>query len=132
MNSAAVLFANEAFYLAFSTRDYDAMDRIWARRVPVVCIHPGWAALTGRTEIMQSWKGILGNPSTSRVTPHHARVLLQGDVASVVCYEEVTDTILVATNNFVMEDGEIRIIHHQAAPCANPPPPEEKTPPGIQ
>ena len=38
---AAVLFANDAFYLAFANRDYDAMDVIWARDAPVTCIHPG-------------------------------------------------------------------------------------------
>jgi hypothetical protein len=36
-----VLFANEAFYRAFADRDIDAMDALWARGEPVLCIHPG-------------------------------------------------------------------------------------------
>ena len=31
----AVLFANEAFYLAFATRDFDAMAAVWADDEPV-------------------------------------------------------------------------------------------------
>ena len=52
---AAVNFANEAFYVAFSTRDLEAMDALWARQAPVTCIHPGWNALTGRDAVMESW-----------------------------------------------------------------------------
>jgi hypothetical protein len=48
MDIASVLFANETFYLAFSHRDFDAMERLWARESPVLCIHPGWPALTLR------------------------------------------------------------------------------------
>lgn len=132
MNQAAILFANDAFYVAFSKRDYEAMDRVWARHAPVVCIHPGWPALTGRAEIMLSWKRILENPSTSRIRSYNAQVVMQGHIASVVCYEEVADAVLVATNNFVHEEGEIRMIHHQAGQCVNPPPPEDKMPPRMQ
>jgi hypothetical protein len=38
---AAVLFANDAFYIAFTTRDPNAMNDIWARSVPATCVHPG-------------------------------------------------------------------------------------------
>ena len=37
----AVLAANAAFYRAFAERDVDAMDALWARSIPVACIHPG-------------------------------------------------------------------------------------------
>ncbi len=46
--SAEILFANETFYHVFRTRDLGAMDELWARRAPVVCVHPGWQALTTR------------------------------------------------------------------------------------
>jgi hypothetical protein len=54
----AVLFANEAFYLAFQARDMAAMDDAWAREAPVTCIHPGWSVLAGREPVMNSWRGI--------------------------------------------------------------------------
>ena len=49
---AAVLFANDAFYLAFCNRDLDAMDAIWARETPITCNHPGWDPLSDRDEVM--------------------------------------------------------------------------------
>ena len=58
-----VLFSNEAFYLAFSQKDVDAMDAIWSRSAPLVCVHPGWRRLTERDEIMDSWRRILQNPN---------------------------------------------------------------------
>jgi hypothetical protein len=36
--------------------------------------------------------------------------------------------MLVASNLFVPEDGEARLVHHQASPCANPPEPEASEP----
>ncbi|CAL1240579.1 nuclear transport factor 2 family protein [Candidatus Methylocalor cossyra] len=132
MDATAVLFANEAFYHAFSQRDFPAMERLWAREWPVVCIHPGWPALTDYTAILESWRRILGNPATGTVIPHHARALLYGPVATVLCYEEIQGAVLVASNAFVIEGGEIRIVHHHASPCAHPPPPEAKAAPALQ
>jgi len=40
MDATAVLFANDTFYHAFSQRDFDAMERLWARESPVLCILP--------------------------------------------------------------------------------------------
>ena len=41
------LDAHRAFYHAFSSRDLATMDLIWARGVPVLCIHPGWPLIVG-------------------------------------------------------------------------------------
>ena len=43
--TAAVLFANDAFYLAFATRDLSAMEALWAKACPVACIHLGDSVL---------------------------------------------------------------------------------------
>ncbi|MEJ2131981.1 MAG: nuclear transport factor 2 family protein, partial [Gammaproteobacteria bacterium] len=67
MTPEHVLFANDAFYLAFRERDLNAMERLWARNSPVVCIHPGWNPLTSRQEIMASWEAILTNPEAPRI-----------------------------------------------------------------
>ena len=48
------LAANRAFYHAFSSRDLATMDTIWARGVPVLCIHPGWPALMERAAVLSS------------------------------------------------------------------------------
>jgi ketosteroid isomerase-like protein len=122
-----VLDANSAFYAAFTGRDLEAMDAVWARGAPVACIHPGWEALRGREEVMESWRAILsGNAPAVRCTRASAHVL--GGAAFVVCHERLPGGRLVATNVFVREDGAWRMVHHQAGPL--PEPEEEEAPPG--
>src|SRR5215469_7466233 len=55
----ALLAANLDFYRAFATRDMAAMERVWARETPVLCLHPGWALLRGRDAVLESWRQIL-------------------------------------------------------------------------
>jgi ketosteroid isomerase-like protein len=115
MNDAdAVLAANLEFYRAFTMRDVAAMDALWARRASVACLHPGWTALTDREAIMSSWSGILSNPGAPRIACYDERVMLYGDTALVLCEEELEGGTLAATNLFVREDGEWRIVHHHA------------------
>ena len=63
----AVLSANRAFYRAFTERDAEAMDQIWAPTGAVVCLHPGQAPLHERAEIMASWRAILRHPEAPKV-----------------------------------------------------------------
>ena len=112
----AVLSANLEFYRAFATRDFPAMAALWARRLPVVCIHPGWAALRERDAVVQSWQDILANPKAPRVMCHDEEAMLYGEVAVVTCEEDLGSGMLVATNLFAKEDGAWRMIHHQAGP----------------
>ena len=50
----AILFANEAFYLAFSTRDIRTMEDIWSRGAGV--LHsPRLEAVVGRDAVIESW-----------------------------------------------------------------------------
>ena len=113
-DSDAVLAANLEFYRAFTARDLVAMEALWARQAPVACIHPGWPALTERDAVMESWHNILANPEAPRIACYDERVQLYGDVALVVCEEELDGGTLVASNLFVREDGAWRLIHHQA------------------
>lgn len=122
IDPAVIEFANEAFYLAFNNRDMKQMADIWAVEYPSVCIHPGWAPLFGREDILQSWESIFaGQPEGSTIFCHGARVLQQDDLYSVICYEQLPGGWLVATNNFVVEAGDARLVHHQASQCMEPP-----------
>lgn len=112
----AVLSANLEFYRAFTTRDATAMERLWAREAQVTCVHPGWTPVTGRAAVLQSWHNILANPEAPHVMCHDDRAFLYGDVATVLCEEELNDGHLIATNIFVREAGHWRMIHHQASP----------------
>ncbi len=139
----AVLFANDAFYIAFATGDLAAMDAVWAKRAPVCCIHPGWAALVERDSIMESWRRILSAPAKEPARPGRGasptarggsairppaggtaaircvrpEVFLLGDAAWVACHEILPNGILIATNIFVPEDGAWRMVHHHASPA---------------
>lgn len=120
MNSDdAIHFANAAFYQAFLDRDLAAMDRVWALRLPVLCIHPGAAPLATREQVLASWHEILANPR-SPILEHQVETILHfGDIALLTCYEwskAQRDAALVATNGFALEDGVYRMILHHAGP----------------
>ena len=112
----AVLFANEAFYRAFAARDLAAMEDLWARDCPVACIHPGWGPLFGRDAVMQSWRGILGNPDSPAVACHAPRAFVYGTTAFVTCFESLSGGFLIATNVFVRAGAVWKLVHHQAGP----------------
>ena len=125
---AAVLFANDAFYNAFTTRDLAALEDLWSQEVPVICIHPGWAPLTGYDAVMQSWANILSGPGSPSISCQGAEAhFLSDDVCFVTCYELIGQGALVATNIFVKEAGGWKMVHHQASPAARPPAPEQRT-----
>ncbi len=112
----AVLAANLEFYRAFTSRDFAAMDRLWARKAIVLCTHPGWIPLSGRSAVMASWHGILSNPDAPLVMCHDDAAYLYGEIAVVQCEEELTGANLAATNVFTKEEGEWRLIHHHSSP----------------
>jgi SnoaL-like domain len=107
----AVLFANEAFYRAFSDRDFAQMESIWGED-PVSCIHPGSTALIGRSAVLESWKTILVEPYASEIGFHRPEAFVLGDVAYVVCYEDVRGAIFVTTNIFRRRGSRWMLIHH--------------------
>ena len=127
-----LLFANEAFYLTFTTRDMEAMDAIWSDRENVTCIHPGWPPLRGRDSVMKSWRNILTNSQSpeircERVWPH-----IIGTMACVLCTEILAEGQLAATNIFVLEDGVWKMIHHHAGPAPSIDPEPTKKPNLLQ
>ncbi len=115
--TARVIAANTAFYKAFRSRDMTAMDAIWSRQARVSVIHPGWAGISGREAVMKSWKAILeGNPPDIRALK--PSVIFAGASAYVICYEQVGSGLLIATNIFVKEEDDWRMIHHHAGPTS--------------
>lgn len=118
----AVLFVNDAFYMCFAAGDADGMDRLWSRDAPVTCIHPGWEALMGREAVLESWRNIM-QAGAPEIHCREPQVSIYENAASVICYEEVEGGFLIATNLFVREDGEWKMIHHQAGPTRGKPAP---------
>lgn len=116
---AEVLSANEAFYAAFARRDVEAMESLWSSRIDLACVHPGWDALVGRREVLQSWRAILSSPEAPEVECMAAVAHVVGDVAYVVCNEVLPGAELCATNVFVREGGMWKLVHHHAGPVAS-------------
>ena len=115
-DSDAVLAANLEFYRAFGLRDFAAMDALWSRARTVLCLHPGWEAIHGREAVMESWRVILAEDSGNfSVQCHDERAFLYGDIAIVLCEEQLPGGTLAVTNIFIREAGSWRMIHHQAS-----------------
>ena len=113
-----LIAANEAFYRAFAAQDVDAMDALWVEDGPVACIHPGWGALSERSRIMDSWRAILESPNAPRIACLAPRAYSLGDTGFVICFEQVGDSCLIATNVFARRDGGWKMVHHQAGPTS--------------
>src|SRR5690554_3547797 len=109
-----ILAANQAFYDAFAAGDYMAMEKIWARNSEITVAHPGSVVLHGREDVLQSWQEILENSGCNQIRCVNPRVYLSGESAYVVCEEVFPEGRLVATNIFVLEESEWRLVHHHA------------------
>ena len=112
----AVLAANRAFYRAFNERDAEAMDLLWAPTGPVVCLHPGQAALHDRADIRASWRAIMRHPEAPRVRCAQEWVLGRPGLAIVVCREILPNVQLMATNTFVRLGDGWRVVGHHSGP----------------
>ena len=112
-----VLFANEAFYLAFSQKDLAAMDALWSETAPLVCVHPGWLRLTDRAEIMGSWRAILENPAQPGMDFLEPVAHGHGALQLVTCYEALPGGICLATNGFIREDESWKMVLHHSGAC---------------
>lgn len=111
----AVLAANAAFYQAMRAGDYEAMERLWTRRRPVSCTHPGRPMIQGRAAVMSSWRRILLRSRPVRIEPLEPVAVVCGGSALVLCREDVGAGQMMASNIFVQESGGWRMLSHQAA-----------------
>lgn len=111
-----VLSANEAFYRAIREANMGEMETLWSRTRPVCCVHPGWAPITGRHAIVDSWRALLIEAEPPEIWPLGAHAVVMGPSAMVLCIERIGSVELMGCNGFVLEDGAWRITDHQAAP----------------
>lgn len=118
----AVLRANASFYEAFTQGDFAAMRELWAERAEITCFHPGSALLRGRHEVFAAWQQILTEPAPVDLCCHEPEVQLHGQLAIVTCYEGNGShpAHLAATNIFILESDQWRMLHHQAGPLVQP------------
>lgn len=119
VRQSEVLISNEAFYTAFTTRDLQAMDMLWATEIDVSCIHPGATPIYGREAVMESWTQILSGPVKTALECLEPKAHFLGeDLAMVICFERLGAEILVATNIFARNGVDWMMVHHQSGPLA--------------
>lgn len=122
----AVEAVNAAFYLAFEQADVDAMAAVWDDAQPdaLSCIHPGWAALHGRRQVLRAWSAVMAGTGSIQFVLTDVSIFVEGDTAVVTCTENMlTGTVTsggagaaVATNVFRRRADGWRLQVHHAGP----------------
>ena len=65
---------------------------------------------------MTSWQQILSSVHSPDIRCCNATAYVNDSVAYVVCHETLSNSTLIATNIFILEDNLWKLIHHQAGP----------------
>ncbi len=132
VESSAVVAANLAFYTAFETADFDAMQRVWADDDSVVCVHPAASPIRGRAAVMRSWLALMAQAPYIQFFLTDVEAGVVGDVASVTCTENVLSAdantpvgvfaggSAAATNVFRRTGAGWRLWVHHASPVLTP------------
>ena len=121
----AVMSVNAMLYEAFETADVERMSAVWDDVDPeaVVCVHPGWPALRGRTQVLRSWSAVMATTEYVQFVLSDVQVSIEGDTAVVSCTENVLTSVtdmnggtVVATNVFRRRPGGWRLTVHHGSP----------------
>lgn len=121
--------ANEAFYNAFESLDIKEMEKVWAHESYIQCVHPGWGLLRGWEHVLGSWRRIFENTEEIRFMLTEVRIEIQGSLALVTLYENITSRVgenvatgvVLVTNIFEKRPDGWFLIHHHGSNVANPP-----------
>jgi len=128
----AVTAANTELYAAFESGDVDRMEAVWDDTDDVLCVHPGWPMMRGRSRVLRSWLVIMANTNYIQffLTGVEARVM--GDLAVVTCEENILTAVadpdgslspsatVVSTNIFRRRDDGWRLWLHHGSPVITP------------
>lgn len=122
--AAAVEAVNTAFYAAVETGDLDRLEALWDHDDDVVCVHPGYPALRGRSAVLRSWTLIMANTGYIQFFLTDVATVVTGDTAVVTCTENVLTSItesdgdarVVTTNVFRRRPDGWRLWLHHGSP----------------
>lgn len=123
-----VIDANEKFYLAMKSADFDQMENIWIKDDSVKCVHPGWPMLHGWQAVSESWKNIFENSGALDIELQDVNTEKSGDSAWVICIEKITYNIegeiqhgyAQSTNIFKFTENKWLLALHHASPIPAP------------
>ena len=123
-----VTAANAEFYAAIEAGDVERIQRLWDDGDDVVCVHPGWPAVRGRSRVLRSWAVIMANTAYIQFFLTEAEIAVTGDVARVSCEHSLLTRIndtdaglgetarVVATNVFRRQPDGWRLWSHHGSP----------------
>jgi ketosteroid isomerase-like protein len=123
-----VTAANAEFYAAIEAGDVERIQRLWDDADDVVCVHPGWPAVRGRSRVLRSWAVIMANTAYIQFFQTEAEVAVTGDVARVSCEHSLLARVsdadaglgetarVVATNVFRRQPDGWRLWSHHGSP----------------
>ena len=78
-----------SLYTAIETADLDLMGAIWLDGDDVVCVHPGWPAVRGRSAVMRSWAVVMAGTPYVQFFLTDLAVRVDGDTAVMTCAESL-------------------------------------------
>ncbi|WP_214318476.1 nuclear transport factor 2 family protein [Nonomuraea sediminis] len=130
VDTAAIETVNQSFYTAIEEADLDRMTEVWADDGvdgQVSCVHPGWALLTGRSEVLRSWALIMANTTYIQFVLTDVNTTVLGDVAVLTCVENILTAgeegdasfaagKVVASNVYVRTGNGWRLWMHHGSP----------------
>lgn len=123
----AVVAANAELYAAIEAGDAGRIAAMWDESDDVVCVHPGWPAVVGRSRVLRSWAAILANTAYIQFFATGFDVAITGDVAVVSCEYGVLaraddsdagfgeSARVVASNVYRRRAGQWRLWSHHAS-----------------
>jgi uncharacterized protein (TIGR02246 family) len=124
--TAEVEAANTALYEALESADVDRMAQVWDDEDPdaLVCVHPGWPMLRGRSQVLRSFSAIMANTPYIQFFLTDVDVRVAGDTAVVTCTENILTEVsqdgssgqVVATNVFRLRPAGWRLQVHHGSP----------------
>ena len=126
---------NNRFYNAFQSLSIEEMEKVWYHDDDAVCIHPGWDLFTGWLAIRESWMTIFQNTSKIKFLITNSKIKIFGDIAVVVCLENIESTIyghaikfgVLATNIFKKLESDWLMFHHHGSIVTDYVPPNAST-----
>jgi len=121
-DQTAVRAANQTFYQAHESGNFELMSSIWNHGPDVVCIHPGWPILRGWEAVEDSWRRIFAGPSGNQFIVTNDQLNIAKGFAWITLDENLmsaagTGTI-AATNLFLKIEGRWKVVHHHGSPVA--------------
>lgn len=124
-----LLEANARFYKVVESLDYETMELLWEPTERIYCIHPGWAPLSGKEKVLNSWKDIFSGAANMHFELSQIEIRLEGQVGIITLFERITTkeknqsftATAAATNIFVATPEGWKMILHQAAHSPKPP-----------